>query len=72
MQEQETSPRMRLDKAGLRKIAVGASVALGGALLTYWQQTSANIDFGQYTPIVVALNGVLINVLRKLLTDYSA
>ena len=47
MQEQETSGRMQLDKAGLKKIGVGALVAIGGALLTYWQQTSVNIDFGE-------------------------
>lgn len=69
---QENSPKYKLDKAGLQKIGTGALVALGGAMLTYWQQTYTTIDFGAYTPIVVAVNGIVINIVRKWLTDYTA
>lgn len=52
-------------KENLIKIAKGASIAVGGALLTYLAQYISNTDFGIYTPVVVALGGILINAARE-------
>lgn len=51
----------------LRKIAKGAAIASGGALLTYLLGELPNIDFGQYTPVAVAVFSTLINAALKAL-----
>ena len=53
----------------VRRILIGASVAMLGALLTYVADLIPSVDFGDLTPIVVALLSVLVNVGRKLLTE---
>jgi hypothetical protein len=53
----------------LKKIGVGALIAMGGAFITYLANTIPNIDFGDYTPLIVALNSVLVNVLRKYISE---
>jgi hypothetical protein len=52
-----------------KKLAIGLLIGLGGAALTYLQDAIPTIDFGQYTGIVVALNSLLINFFRKLLSE---
>lgn len=69
---ENTSKRFSLNKADMQKVATGALVAIGGALLTYLTQTVANIDFGDFTPVAVALSSILVNVARKYIADYSA
>ncbi|NTU69324.1 hypothetical protein HGB13_00630 [bacterium] len=54
-------------KENLIKIAKGAGIAMGGALLTYLAQFISSTDFGIYTPVVVALGGILINAGREFL-----
>ena len=54
-----------LTKENLIKIAKGAGIAVGGALLTYLAQFISSTDFGIYTPVVVALGGILINAARE-------
>lgn len=54
-------------KENLIKIAKGAGIAIGGALLTYLASFISETDFGQWTPLVVALGGVLINAGREFL-----
>jgi hypothetical protein len=63
------SPKYQLNKADLLKIGKGALIALGGALLTYIAATLPGVNFGVYTPLVVALGGVIINSLTKFLQD---
>ncbi len=67
----EQSTIGKLDKENLKKIGVGALIALGGALITYAADVVQIINFGEYTPFVVATVGILINIVRKVLTDYS-
>lgn len=62
----------KLDKSGLKSIGKGAVIATGGALLTYSTETLTNIDFGEYTPVVVAIGGIVLNFFRKLLTNYQS
>lgn len=59
------SPRFRLNKADLVKIATGLGIAVGGAALTYLSEVVTDIDWGVYTPVVTALASVLVNVARK-------
>lgn len=53
------------DKVTLIKILKGAGIAGGGAALVYFLQVVATLDFGDYTPMVVAIAGILINAIRE-------
>lgn len=64
------SPRWELYREDLKKVGVGALVALGGALATYAETAIPGIDFGQWQVLVVAVNSVLVNLLRKWVTDH--
>jgi ABC-type antimicrobial peptide transport system permease subunit len=61
------SKRYSLNKEDFSKIITGASIALGGALLTYISTIIIEIDFGEFTPVVVAIASILINAGRKFL-----
>ncbi len=54
-------------KENLIKIARGAGIAMGGALLTYLATFISETDFGIYTPLVVAMGGIIINAGREFL-----
>ena len=56
-----------MKKEDLLKVLKGAGIAAAGAVLTYLSQWISGADFGAYTPMVVALWGILVNFLRKLL-----
>jgi hypothetical protein len=66
------SQKYTLGTEDLKKIGVGAGVAVGGALLVYLAEVIPQVDFGAYTPIAVAIAGILINAARKWLAGYSA
>lgn len=59
----------KLISEDMKKVMIGALVAMGGALLTYIADLIPSVSFGEYTPIVVAVMSVLVNVGRKLLTE---
>lgn len=59
-------------KAQLIKILKGAIIAGLGALLTYLTESLANVDFGNWTPTVVAIFSVLVNIIRKVLAAWGA
>ena len=59
------SQRWQLIKPDLKRIAIGAGIALLGALATYLESAIPSIDFGQWTPIIVAVNAIIINTIRK-------
>jgi hypothetical protein len=61
--------KYKLDKENLVKIAKGAGIAIGGALITYLAELLPSVDFGVYTPLVVALGGVLINAARQFIKE---
>ena len=52
-------------KENYLKIAKGAGIAIGGALITYLASYISSTDFGVYTPVVVAIGGILINAARE-------
>jgi len=58
-----------LNKKDLVKVGEGALIAMGGAGLTYLATVVNQIDFGVWTPLVVAALSVLTNLVKKFLTD---
>lgn len=52
-----------------KKIGKGALIAGAGAALTYLAQNLTGLDFGQHTPLVVAVLSVVVNYVRKALTE---
>jgi len=67
--EQNISPKYKLTKDDLRSIGIGLVVALAGAFVTYITEIIAHIDFGEWTPVVVTLNSVLANAIRKFISE---
>lgn len=55
------SERFTLNKEDLKRIAKGAGYAVGGALCAYLLSVLGSIDFGAYTPIVVAGLSIVLN-----------
>jgi len=53
------------DQKSLKKIGKGAIIAGGGAVLTYILQYLSAMDFGIFTPLVVALCGIAINATKE-------
>lgn len=49
----------------LKSILIGSGIAAAGAALTYAAQAVSGVDFGVWTPVVVAALSVLANVARK-------
>lgn len=64
---EQQSPKFRLNKQDGQKLLKGFLVACGGAALTYFSMIVTQIDFGVWTPVVVALASSLVNIGRKLL-----
>lgn len=60
-----TSPKYQLTLDDLKKLGTGLGIALLGAALTYLTEQIPNIDFGQWTPLVVAFWSVIVNTARK-------
>ena len=59
------SKKYKLNKEDGIKIAKGAGIAIGGSLVTYLISIIGDVDFGTYTPIIVAIASVLLNAARK-------
>lgn len=56
-----------MSREALVKVARGAGIAAAGAALTYLAEAIPGLDFGQYTPIIVAAFSVFVNLVRKYL-----
>ncbi len=63
------SKKYTLNKEDLKRIGVGALIAIMGALLTYAETQIPNVEFGSWTPILTALNAILVNAVRKFIAD---
>lgn len=59
------SNQFTFNNVDFKKILTGLGIALLGASATYLQDTIPSVDFGVYTPIVVAINSVIVNAIRK-------
>ena len=65
----EQSPSGVLNKTDYKKIAIGAGVAVAGALITYVSEVVTQVDFKDWTPLVVAGWGVIANIVRIWIKD---
>lgn len=65
----ENSQKLSLNLLDRKKIGKGALIAVIGVLLTYVADLIPTIDFGAYTPIVVAGFSVFANIVRKWLVS---
>jgi hypothetical protein len=63
------SKRFSLVSEDKKKILTGALVAAAGAFITFVADAIPSVDFGQYTPFVVALVSVLVNAFRKWVSE---
>ena len=61
----ETSKKFRLNAIDWKKIGKGALIAIAGTLLTYLTDLIPTIDFGVYTPVVVAWFSIFVNFANK-------
>lgn len=59
--------KMTMTKDNWKKVGRGALIAMGGALLTYLAQFISSTDFGVWTPLVVSIGGIIINMGREYL-----
>ena len=66
-----TSKKYQLNFDDVKKILIGLGIAVGGAVLTYLEVELVNVDFGSWTPVVVAINSIIVNTGRKFLMNYS-
>ena len=63
------SVRYTFNKEDGKSILKGLGIAVGGAALTYLAGLLPNLEFGEFTPVVVALFSVLINAGRKFIEN---
>lgn len=55
------------DYETLQKVGRGAVIAGGSAMAIYFLQWIMTMDFGQATPALVAIAGIIINSIREYL-----
>ena len=67
----ETSKLLKLDSFDWVKVGKGLLIALCGAILTYLSDLIPTIDFGMWTPMVMAFWSIVVNIVQKLLTNSS-
>ena len=63
------SAQYQLNAIDLKKIGIGALIAMGGAGITYLAQIVPSVNFGVWSPVVAALFAILLNAARKFLQD---
>jgi len=59
------SKKFTLNSLDRKNIGKGLLIATLWTIATYLQDLIPWLDFGQYTPLVVAVNSVIVNVIRK-------
>ena len=63
------SPKWELIGKDFQSLAIGLGIALAGSALTYLSEYLSKANFGEWTPVVVALWSVVANTIRKFITD---
>jgi len=63
------SPKRQLILKDLQSLAIGLGIALAGSALTYISEWVLKCDYGEMTPVIVAVWSVIANALRKLITE---
>ena len=59
------SKKYSLNLEDLKRIGVGAGVAIAGAAIVYFADIIGQVDFGVWTPVVVAAASIIVNAARK-------
>lgn len=67
VKKQDKSEKYQLNKEDMSKIGKGAVIAIGGALLTYATEILPQIEWGEYSVLIMGASSVLINFAWKLL-----
>jgi hypothetical protein len=62
----ETLGKMALNSDDIKALLRGLAITMVAAGLTYLSENLGKIDFGQYTPLVVAILAFAVNIVRKL------
>ncbi len=57
--------KKKFDHETIKKIITGAMIAGGGVALTVILQNISNMDFGDWTPVVVGICSIGINIIRE-------
>jgi hypothetical protein len=65
------SARFELDLIDLKKIGKGAVIALLGASLTYGTTYFTNVNYGDLTPVWVAIWSIVANMGWKWISDHQ-
>jgi len=61
----KNSEKLKLNKQDGLKIAKGAGIAVGGALIVYLLNILPNVDFGEFTYMAIPIISVLLNSALK-------
>jgi len=61
--------KYKLTKENFDKVGRGAAIAILGSGITVVSEALLKFDYGEWTPAVVALVSVLVNLARKWLSD---
>jgi len=59
------SPKYKLNKEDAKKILKGLGIAVGGTVVVFLLDLTPQIDWGQYTYIVIPVASVLLNAALK-------
>ena len=65
------SYKYELNKEDGKKILIGFGVAIIGAAITFVSDAIPMVDWGEWTPVVVAVSSTLVNLARKFLAGYN-
>ncbi len=68
---ESTSKRFQLNSIDWAKIGKGLLIVLAGSALTYLTELIGKINLGEWTPLVVTGWSLLVNIIRKWLTDHT-
>ena len=66
---QTGSPAGSINREEMKKVGKGALIAFAGAALTVLVDVIPGVDFGKYTVVVMAVNSVVVNLLRIWLSN---
>ena len=64
----KSSKKYQLNRKDLKSLGIGFLIVLAGAVLTFVSDNVGQVDFGAYSPFVVAVAALLVNVGRKFLS----
>jgi hypothetical protein len=64
-----TSPQYGFISKDFKSLAIGLGITLAGAALTYLTEYVTKTDFGQWTPIIVTVWALIVNTVKKYISE---